>query len=79
MTVAKLAITLLLGVAAMVFLFPAGGTDSLPPTCYSLFAYYYVPCDGWVAPAAGAATAGTVGFALWLSDRLRKRRGVQSG
>lgn len=75
MTVAKVAVALLLGAAVLVLLFPAGGIDSIPPRCYSLFAYYYVPCDGWVAPAAGAATAGIVGFALWLSDRLRERRG----
>jgi hypothetical protein len=43
---------------------------SQPPECYSIFGYV-VPCDAWVAWAAGAATAGVVGLALWMIDRRR--------
>ncbi len=36
---------------------------------------YTVPCDGRLAVVAGAATAGLVGFALWMYDRRPSRRG----
>lgn len=63
-------VALLAGLVALVLLFPGSGIDGLPPECYSLFGYV-VPCDAWVAWAAGAATAGVVGLALWVIDRRR--------
>lgn len=72
-------IALLAGLVAIVLLFPASGSTDSPPECYSLFAYYDVPCDAWVAWAAGAAIAGLVGVVLWLSRRLRARRGPTTG
>ncbi len=67
---AKLAIALGAGIALFVLLFPwGGGIDSDPPTCFGMFGWYSVPCDGWVAPVAGIATAALVGLALW--DRRR--------
>jgi hypothetical protein len=61
---------LLAGVVVLVLLFPGSGIDRQPPECYSMFGYV-VPCDAWVAWAAGAATAGVVGLALWVIDRRR--------
>jgi hypothetical protein len=56
----------------LVLLFPwGGGAPSDPPTCFGMFAWYTVPCDGWVAPTAGAATAGVVFVVLWLRDSRR--------
>jgi hypothetical protein len=78
MTVSKVGIALLAGLVVLVLLFPASGTSSNPPTCYSVLGYV-VPCDAWVAWAVGAATAAVVGLALWLADRLRERRGPTTG
>lgn len=63
-------VALLAGLVVLVLLFPGGGIDRQPPECYSMFGYV-VPCDAWVAWAAGAATAGVVGLALWVVDRRR--------
>jgi len=68
-TAAKLAIALGAGIVVFVLLIPSGGVDSLPQQCTSIFTLYSVPCDGWVAPVAGAATAAVVGLALWWQDR----------
>jgi len=62
------AIALVAGFAVLLLLFPASGIDPLPPVCYSMFGYV-VPCGAWVAWAAGAATTGVVGLALWTYDR----------
>ena len=56
---------LLVGLLVFVFLFPAGGTDDLPPHCYAFF-FYEVPCARWVAPLAGAVTAGLLGLGFWM-------------
>jgi hypothetical protein len=71
-TVPKIAIALLAGLVVFVLLFPwGGGQPSDPPTCFGMFGWWTVPCEGWVAPAAGAATAGILGLVLWLRDRRR--------
>ena len=57
-------VALLAGLAVVLLLFPGSGNSAQPPQCYSIFGYL-VPCDAWVAWAAGAATAGVVGLALW--------------
>lgn len=68
----KVAVALLAGLVVFVLLFHwGGGQDSAPPTCFGMFGWYTVPCEGWVAPAAGAVTAALVGLALWLKDRRR--------
>ncbi len=64
-------IALLAGLVVLVLLFPGSGIDRQPPECYSMFGYV-VPCDAWVAWAAGSATAGVVGLALWVIDRGRR-------
>ena len=64
-------VALLAGLAVVLLLFPGSGIDRQPPECYSVFGYV-VPCDAWVAWAAGAATAGVVGLALWVIDRGRR-------
>lgn len=69
-TVGKVAIALLAGFGVYVLLFRGSGNEI---GCYALQFGYSVPCEPWVAPAAGAATAGIVGLALWLNDRLRAR------
>jgi hypothetical protein len=74
MTIVTVVVALLAGFVAFVLLAPASGTASFPPTCYSVVGYV-VPCDVRVAWVGGAATAGLGGLALWLSDRLRERRG----
>jgi hypothetical protein len=68
-TVAKIAVTFVAGVAVMLLL-PWYGLDSDPPQCFSMFDYR-VPCGAGLAFAAGAAVAGVVGFALWLTSRRR--------
>ena len=65
-------VALLSGLLVFLILLPAGGADTLPPDCWA-YLFYPVPCEGWVAPLAGAATAGIVGFGLWMSiDRRRE-------
>jgi hypothetical protein len=63
-------VALLAGLAVVLLLFPGSGIERQPPECYSMLGYV-VPCDAWVAWAAGAATAGVVGLALWALDRRR--------
>ncbi len=63
-----IAVAIFAGLVVLLLLFPASGVDPQPPVCYSMFGYV-VPCDAWVACAAGAATAGFVGLALWTNDR----------
>jgi hypothetical protein len=63
-------VALLAGLAVLLLLFPGSGFMSQPPECYSMFSYV-VPCDAWVAWAAGAATAGVVGLALWMIAQRR--------
>jgi hypothetical protein len=63
-------VALLAGLVVVLLLLPGSGIDRQPPECYSVFGYA-VPCDAWVAWAAGAATAGVVGLALWVLDRRR--------
>jgi hypothetical protein len=67
-TVAKVAVSLIAGVVVVVLLIPSGGFDTLPPTCWSVFGHE-VPCNANLSYAAGAATAGLVGFAFWLHGR----------
>ena len=67
-SVRTITVGLVAGFAVLLLLFPGSGNAAQPPTCYSLFGYV-VPCDAWVAWAAGAATAGLVGLALWTNDR----------
>ena len=69
MIVAKVAVALLAGLFPFVLLFPASASTDVPPECYSLLAYYNVPCDARVAWAAGVAMAALAGFALWLRER----------
>jgi len=63
-------VALLAGLVVLLLLFPGSGITRQPPECYSMFGYV-VPCDAWVAWAAGGATAGVVGLALWMIDRRR--------
>lgn len=69
-TVAKIAVTFLAGLIAVVLLLPWYGLDSDPPQCFTMFDYR-VPCGAGLAFAAGAAVAGVVGIALWLTSRHR--------
>lgn len=62
---------LVVGVLVLLALFPAGGADTQPPDCWA-YLFYPVPCEGWVAPLAGAVTAALVGFGFWRTiDRRR--------
>jgi hypothetical protein len=61
-------VALLAGLIVFAILLPRAGIDTLPPICFGMSGYR-VPCEGWVAPAAGLATAGLVWLALWLWDR----------
>ncbi len=68
-TATKAAIALGAGLIVLLLLLRSGGVDSQPPVCSSIFDLYSVPCEGWVAPVAAAATAGLVFAVLWLRDR----------
>jgi hypothetical protein len=70
-TATKVAVALVAGLVVLLLLFRSGGVDSQPPVCSSIFNLYAVPCEGWVAPAAAAATAALVFAVLWLIDRRR--------
>jgi hypothetical protein len=62
--VARIAVTLLAGLIAVVLLLPLWyGLDSDPPQCFSMFDYR-VSCGTGLAFAAGAAVVGVVGIAL---------------
>jgi hypothetical protein len=67
---AKVAAALLAGLIGLLLLFPASGIDPIPPQCFSIF-NYNVPCEGWMAPLAAAATAATVYLVVRLRDRRR--------
>lgn len=69
----RIAVSILAGLVVMVLLAPASGVDTLPPQCWSVLGYG-VPCGSWLSLAAGAATAGVVGLALWLNGRRRKQQ-----
>jgi hypothetical protein len=69
-TTPKVAIALLAGFVMFLLLVQTSGAE--PPLCYGFLAYR-VPCEGGTAIAAGAATAGVIALALWLSDRRRRR------
>lgn len=45
-------IALLAGFAGLLILFPASGVATDPPRCYSILSFV-VPCDAWIAWAAG--------------------------
>ena len=66
--------TLLVGLGVLVLLFPASGVDSDPPVCRSVF-FYVVPCEAWIAWAAGAAAASLIGLALWVDSRRHRAAG----
>jgi len=70
-TMAEFALALLAGVVVLVLLLPIRGVDSDPPVCWSTLDYV-VPCGNGLALAAGATTAGLVGWALWLRGRRRR-------
>lgn len=69
----KLAVPFLAGLVTLVLLAPASGVESQAHQCWSAFGYG-VPCGSGLSLAAGAATAGVVGLALWLSSRRRKHQ-----
>lgn len=72
-TMAQSAIAVLAGFVVLALLLPIRGVDSDPPVCWSVFDYI-VPCGNGLALAAGAATAGLVGWVLWLAGRRRRHR-----
>lgn len=61
----EIGIAVLAGLVVVFLLFPGSGVDTQPPECYSAFGYV-VPCEAWVAWAAGAATTAIVALAFWL-------------
>ncbi len=69
----KSAVPLVAGLVVLVLLAPASGVDTQLPQCWSVFGYG-VPCGAGLSLAAGAATAGVVGLALWFNSRSRKRQ-----
>ncbi len=71
--VARFAVALIAGLVVFVLLIPAGGVDTLPPQCWSVFGYG-VPCSGGVSVAAGAATTAVIGVTLWLNGRRRGQK-----
>lgn len=58
---ATIVVALLVGLGVLALLFSGNGVDSDPPVCRSMF-FYVVPCEAWVALAAGAAAAGLSGW-----------------
>ena len=73
MTVAKIAVALLVGIVVFVLLYPASIADTIPLQCSSMVGLG-APCDGGLAIPAGAAAAVIVGLLLWLRDRRRRQR-----
>jgi hypothetical protein len=68
-----IALAVIAGLIVWALLTYWGGCDDSQPTaaCYSMFRWYEVPREGWVAVAAGGATAVVVFIALWLWGRRR--------
>ena len=66
--VIKPGLALLAGFVVFLLLVQTSGAE--PPLCYGFLAYR-VPCEGGTAIAAGAATAGLGGLALFLIGRRR--------
>ena len=69
-SIAKIGSTFLAGLPVVILLLPWYGLDSDPPQCLSMFGYR-VPCGAGLAFAAGAATAGVISLAFWLTSRNR--------
>jgi hypothetical protein len=70
----RAAVALLAGLIVFALLFFwGGGIDTDPPICFGMFGWYTVPCEGWVAPAAGLVTAGLVWLGLGVLDRGGRR------
>lgn len=69
----RIALSILAGVVVLVLLAPASGADTLPPQCWAMLGYS-VPCGSALSLAAGAATAGIIGLALWFNSRRRKHQ-----
>ena len=64
---------LLVGLLVLLILFPATVATSDPPVCSAML-FYPVPCEGWVAPVAGAVVASLVGYASWRAIERRRWR-----
>jgi hypothetical protein len=67
----RIAVPLLAGLAVLALLAPFSRVDTLPVQCLSVFDYE-VSCGAGQSVAAGAASAGVVGLALWLNSRRTK-------
>lgn len=63
-------VALVAGLVVLLLLAPGSVVTTDPPQCYAML-FYSVPCDAWVAPLAGIATAGVVGLGLWMNGRRR--------
>lgn len=66
--VAKIVVSVLVGLVVFVLAFPIGRVDTIPVQCLSVFGYG-VPCDAAWAPVGGLVAAAVVGALLWLKDR----------
>lgn len=71
-SVGTIIVALLVGLLVLLILVPAGGTDTQPPDCWA-YLFYPVPCERWIAPLAGAVTAGIVALGTWKLLHRRQR------